>query len=100
MPEGHTLHRLARRQQRVFGGEPVRVSSPQGRFAYGAAVVDGMVFAKAEAWGKHLIQHYRPLGTTGRAGRRMIHGASNTASPRTARASGSDSNGWGSPSTV
>ncbi len=73
MPEGHTLHRLARRQQRVFGGEPVRVSSPQGRFADGAAVVDGMVFAKAEAWGKHLIQHYRPLGTTGRAGRRMIH---------------------------
>ncbi|MXP22543.1 Fpg/Nei family DNA glycosylase [Gordonia sp. HNM0687] len=73
MPEGHTLHRLARRQQRVFGGAPVRVSSPQGRFVEGAADVDGMVFAKAEAWGKHLIQHFRPVGTTARTGRRMIH---------------------------
>ncbi|AZG43974.1 Endonuclease 8 1 [Gordonia insulae] len=51
----------------------MHVSSPQGRFADGAAVVDGLVFAKAEAWGKHLIQHYRPPSTTGRAGRRMIH---------------------------
>ncbi|WAC55045.1 Fpg/Nei family DNA glycosylase [Gordonia sp. SL306] len=73
MPEGHTLHRLARRQQRVFGGSPVRVSSPQGRFVDGAAAVDGLVFAKAEAWGKHLVQHFRPLEGRGRAGRRMIH---------------------------
>ena len=33
MPEGHTLHRLAAEYQRVFGGERVRVSSPQGPFA-------------------------------------------------------------------
>lgn len=31
--EDHTLHRLARRQQRLFGGHPVALSSPQGRFA-------------------------------------------------------------------
>ena len=73
MPEGHTLHRLARRQQTVFAGRQVRVSSPQGRFADGAAIVDGMVFAKAEAWGKHLVQHYRPVEGRSRAGRRMIH---------------------------
>ncbi|MFW0784601.1 DNA-formamidopyrimidine glycosylase family protein [Gordonia sp. CPCC 206044] len=73
MPEGHTLHRLARRQQRMFGGQPVRVTSPQGRFAEGAAALDGLVFAKAEAWGKHLVQHYRPAASRGRAGRRMVH---------------------------
>ena len=60
MPEGHTLHRIARRQQKLFGGEIVRVSSPQGRFTDGAALVDGQVFRKAEAWGKHLVQFYRP----------------------------------------
>lgn len=59
MPEGHTLHRLARRQQKLFGGQEVRVSSPQGRFDDGAALVDGMVFARAQAWGKHLVQTYR-----------------------------------------
>ncbi|MFT4042160.1 MAG: zinc finger domain-containing protein [Gordonia sp. (in: high G+C Gram-positive bacteria)] len=59
MPEGHTLHRLARRQQRLFGGHRVRVSSPQGRFVDGAAVVDGMTFTAADAWGKHLIQRYQ-----------------------------------------
>ncbi|MBX7431381.1 Fpg/Nei family DNA glycosylase [Mycobacterium sp. Y57] len=58
MPEGHTLHRLARRHQRRFGRAPVLVSSPQGRFADGAAAVDGRVFRKASAWGKHLFHHY------------------------------------------
>ncbi|EUA60057.1 formamidopyrimidine-DNA glycosylase domain protein [Mycobacteroides abscessus 1948] len=36
MPEGHTLHRLARLHQRRFAGAPVSVSSPQGRFTEGA----------------------------------------------------------------
>ncbi|EOM76455.1 Fpg/Nei family DNA glycosylase [Rhodococcus rhodnii] len=58
MPEGHTLHRLARLHQSSFAGEPVRVSSPQGRFADGAAAVDGRVFLGAEAWGKHLLHRY------------------------------------------
>ncbi|GAC69055.1 Fpg/Nei family DNA glycosylase [Gordonia soli] len=60
MPEGHTLHRLARRHQRIFGGETVRVSSPQGRFADGAAEIDGLVLRTAEAWGKHLVHRYGP----------------------------------------
>ena len=59
MPEGHTLHRIARRQRKLFDGQRVAVSSPQGRFAEGASVVDGMVFADAQAWGKHLVQRYR-----------------------------------------
>ncbi|GAA5069079.1 Fpg/Nei family DNA glycosylase [Nocardia callitridis] len=58
MPEGHTLHRLARLHQRRLVGAPVRVSSPQGRFAAGAALVDGQQLIDAEAWGKHLLHRY------------------------------------------
>ena len=57
MPEGHTLHRLARLHQRRFAGSPVSVWSPQGRFT-DAALVDGQVFRKASAWGKHLFHQY------------------------------------------
>ncbi|HEX2902188.1 MAG TPA: DNA-formamidopyrimidine glycosylase family protein [Jatrophihabitans sp.] len=58
MPEGHTLHRLARQQQKLFGGSVVSASSPQGRFADGAALLDGRVLRRAEAYGKHLLHHY------------------------------------------
>jgi endonuclease VIII len=58
MPEGHTLHRLARLHQRRYGRAPVAVSSPQGRFASSAAEVDGRVLLRADAWGKHLFHHY------------------------------------------
>lgn len=58
MPEGHTLHRLARRQQKLFGGSIVAASSPQGRFADGAALIDGTVLRRTEAYGKHLFHHY------------------------------------------
>jgi endonuclease-8 len=58
VPEGHTLHRLARLHQQRFGRAPVTVSSPQGRFVEGAAAIDGRVLRKAEAWGKHLFHHY------------------------------------------
>ena len=55
MPEGHTLHRLALTLDRAFAGGRVRVSSPQGRFAEGAALLDGLVLERAEAWGKHVF---------------------------------------------
>jgi len=55
MPEGHTLHRLARDLDAAFGGRQVAVSSPQGRFADSAALVDGSVVHRAEAAGKHLF---------------------------------------------
>jgi len=58
MPEGHTLHRLARLHQRRFGRAPVLVSSPQGRFADGSAAVNGRVLRTTSAWGKHLFHHY------------------------------------------
>lgn len=55
MPEGHTIHRLARDLNAVFGGRPVDVSSPQGRFGADAAVVDGSVLEATDAHGKHLF---------------------------------------------
>ena len=58
MPEGHTLHRLARAQNALFAGRPVRVSSPQGRFAAGAAVLDGRVLDGVVAHGKHLFASF------------------------------------------
>lgn len=65
MPEGHTLLRLARELTAAFGGRPVRVSSPQGRFAADAALVDGSVCLGAESAGKHLFVEL--------AGERFIH---------------------------
>jgi endonuclease-8 len=55
MPEGHTIHRIARDHGRLLAGRPVRVTSPQGRFEAGAAVVDGQVLERYEAYGKHLF---------------------------------------------
>lgn len=54
MPEGHTIHRLARDQNKEFAGQTVRVSSPQGRFAEGAAKLDRRKLVTIEAHGKHL----------------------------------------------
>lgn len=58
MPEGHTLHRLAREQAPLVG-RTVRASSPQGRFAEGAAVLDGRTVDDVEAYGKHLLHRYQ-----------------------------------------
>ena len=54
MPEGHTIHRLARDHRPLLVGRTVRVSSPQGRFAAGAALVDGRTVTRVEPYGKHL----------------------------------------------
>jgi len=55
MPEGHTIHRLARELDSLLGGRVVAVSSPQGRFAADAALVDHTVLERTEAYGKHLF---------------------------------------------
>ncbi len=65
MPEGHTLRRLALELTDAFAGRPVRVSSPQGRFAADAAVVDGALCVGAESAGKHLFVEL--------AGERFLH---------------------------
>lgn len=63
MPEGHTLHRLARSQQKMFGGHVIAASSPQGRFAGGAEALDGRLLLHVEAYGKHLFQYYEDAPT-------------------------------------
>ena len=55
MPEGHSVHRIARQFERNFVGHRVAVSSPQGRFAEGAAVLDGQSMSEAWAVGKQLF---------------------------------------------
>jgi hypothetical protein len=55
VPEGHSVHRLARQFGDVFAGECLTVSSPQGRFAQGAALLDGHTVTGAAAQGKHLF---------------------------------------------
>ncbi len=57
MPEGHTLHRLARAQRARFVGDIVQVTSPQGRFT-DAARVDGPRLADVRAHGKHLFARF------------------------------------------
>jgi endonuclease-8 len=59
VPEGHTIHRLAARHREIFAGRPVAAASPQGRFATGAAELSGAVLRDTEAYGKHLLHHYR-----------------------------------------
>lgn len=62
MPEGHTTHRLAREHRRHLAGRPVAVSSPQGRFAEGAARLDGRTLFDVEAYGKHLFYRWEGGG--------------------------------------
>jgi formamidopyrimidine-DNA glycosylase len=58
MPEGHSVHRIARQFQANFTGAPVAVSSPQGRFAQGAAELDGHQIVQAKAVGKQLFLEF------------------------------------------
>ncbi|TRW43816.1 Fpg/Nei family DNA glycosylase [Georgenia yuyongxinii] len=60
MPEGHTVHRLAHAFRELFGGRRLEVGSPQGRFADGAALLDGQVLVATEAHGKHLFLAFAP----------------------------------------
>ncbi|MDE9365752.1 Fpg/Nei family DNA glycosylase [Luteipulveratus sp. YIM 133132] len=55
MPEGHVTHRIAGEITRSFGGRPVRSTSPQGRFADDAALFDGRILDRADAWGKQMF---------------------------------------------
>ncbi|AYY12166.1 Fpg/Nei family DNA glycosylase [Actinobacteria bacterium YIM 96077] len=73
MPEGHTIHRLAGELQECFGGTTVSVTSPQGRFAEGAALVDGSQMASAQAHGKHLFLEFVRGSPPESCHRRWVH---------------------------
>lgn len=58
MPEGHSVHRIARQCARNFVGKTVAASSPQGRFAEGAAVIDGREMLASRAVGKQMFLEF------------------------------------------
>ncbi|MFH8250027.1 Fpg/Nei family DNA glycosylase [Microbacterium sp. B2969] len=55
MPEGHSVHRIARQFDRNYVGRAVRASSPQGRFAEGAELLDGRIAEGVRAVGKQMF---------------------------------------------
>ena len=61
MPEGHSIHRYARLHRALLGGRTVAASSPQGRFAAGAGMLDGTTLVDVEAYGKHLFYRFSDL---------------------------------------
>jgi len=56
VPEGHTIHRLARDQTKDLTGHAIVTTVVQDRFAHGASRLDGRVIERIEAYGKHLFQ--------------------------------------------
>lgn len=61
MPEGHTLHRLALDLNADFAHSSPAISSPQGRFAEGAALLDARALESFSAHGKHLFGDFSDL---------------------------------------
>ncbi|MBQ9917456.1 MAG: Fpg/Nei family DNA glycosylase [Microbacterium sp.] len=60
MPEGHSVHRIARQFDRNIVGRAVAASSPQGRFVEGAAVIDGRDALEVRAVGKQMFLRFDP----------------------------------------
>ena len=59
MPEGHTVHRIALQMAADLVGRRIAVSSPQGRFAAGAALLDGRTMTDALAVGKQMFLRFQ-----------------------------------------
>ncbi|MCC2032300.1 Fpg/Nei family DNA glycosylase [Microbacterium allomyrinae] len=58
MPEGHSVHRIARQFDRNFVGRAVGACSPQGRFAEGASVISGRTATQVRAVGKQMFLEF------------------------------------------
>lgn len=58
MPEGHSVHRIARQFDRNIVGRTVAASSPQGRFVEGAAILDGREALEVRAVGKQMFLRF------------------------------------------
>lgn len=58
MPEGHSVHRHAKKLNELFGGMAIGVSSPQGRFADGASLLNGQSLVSTRAHGKQLFAEF------------------------------------------
>lgn len=89
MPEGHTIHRLAKDLRADLGGRELQVTSAQSRSADTAALLDGHLLRRTEAWGKHLFLTFDSrqvlhvhLGLIGKWFRRSPHGDGVLPEPR------------------
>ena len=58
MPEGHTVHRLARQHRKALAGQTIITTSPQGRFSTGAKRLNGQELKRVDAHGKHLFYRW------------------------------------------
>lgn len=58
MPEGHSVHRIARQFAVNFVGTAPVVTSPQGRFVQGAAILNGREMTDARAVGKQMFLEF------------------------------------------
>ncbi|WP_285137209.1 DNA-formamidopyrimidine glycosylase family protein [Microbacterium sp. lyk4-40-TSB-66] len=58
MPEGHSVHRIARQFERNIVGRTVAASSPQGRFVEGAEVIDGREALEVRAVAKQMFLRF------------------------------------------
>ncbi len=58
MPEGHKTHFLARQHTGQLADQSLDVSSPQGRFADDAKLVNGRMLLSVAAAGKHLFYEF------------------------------------------
>ena len=63
MPEGHSLRRLALTFDEWFVGSTCELTSPQGRFTDGAALLSGRVMGQAHSVGKHLFLRFDAQGS-------------------------------------
>lgn len=96
MPEGHSVHRIARQFALHFVGHRVAVSSPQGRFAEGAAQLDGMLMTDSQAVGKQMFLEFAAEEDAPRLWLRVhlgIYGAWDFAGDITADATTASANG-------
>jgi formamidopyrimidine-DNA glycosylase len=60
MVEGHSVHRVAHAHRQRLCGKRFVATSPNGRFAAGAAAISGAVFFSIEAIGKNLFAWFKP----------------------------------------
>lgn len=58
MPEGHSVHRIARQFDRNIVGRRVAASSPQGRFSEGASLIDAREAQSVRAVGKQMFLEF------------------------------------------
>jgi endonuclease-8 len=86
VPEGHTIHRIAKDHGKLLNGRPIGVSSPQGPFQADARRVDGATLDRIEAYGKHLF-YWWSTGDIGHVhlglfGKFRVHSGDDRPAPR------------------